>query len=242
MENENKTPELEQEIIDKPEENIEEPAEATTEDIVEEPAEEPAEEAGPTFKQRFFKELREWIVSIAVALLVVFVLKSFVFTIIRVDGESMEQTLLDGQRLFVSVLDVKLAGAERGDVVICHYPGRTTEVFGIETKTNFVKRVVAVEGDTVFRKDNATYVTYGDTGETVDIDSKWAARYPGYDYEYTLGEDEYFVVGDNRGNSHDSRDWNDWVPSRDVGPITKNMLVGKVRFIMWPFSDIGAVE
>ena len=233
MENENRTPEVEQEITEEME-AVEEQTEA--------PAEEAPAEEKPPLKKRILKEIREWVVSIAVALLVVFLLKSFVFTIIRVDGRSMNPTLLDDQRLFVSVLDVKLKGAERGDIVICHYPNRTTEILGITTKTNFVKRVVAVEGDTVSRKDNVTYVTYGDTGETVALDEKWAARYPGYDYEYTLAEDEYFVVGDNRGNSHDSRDWNDWVPDRDVGPISKDMLVGKVRFIIWPFSDIGAVE
>ncbi|MBQ4088933.1 MAG: signal peptidase I [Clostridia bacterium] len=229
MENENRNPELEQEL---PEE-LNGPVEGQ---------EQPEAEEKLPLKKRVLKELREWVVSIAVALLVVFLLKSFVFTIIKVDGDSMNDTLLDGQRLFVTVTDVKLSGADRGDVVICHYPNRTTEILGITTKTNFVKRVVAVEGDTVYRKDNATYVIHGDTGEVVDIDSKWAARYPGYDYEYTLGEDEYFVVGDNRGNSHDSRDWNDWVPSRDVGPITKDMLVGKVRFIIWPFEDIGSVK
>ena len=190
-------------------------------------------------KKRILVEIREWVVSIAVALLVVFLLKTFVFTIIKVDGTSMNTTLLDGQRLFVSVLDVKLGGAERGDIVICHYPNRTTEILGIETKLNFVKRVVAVEGDTVSRVQNVTYVTNGETGETEALDAQWASRYPGYDYEYTLGEDEYFVVGDNRGNSHDSRDWQDWDPSRDVGPITEDMLVGKVRFIIWPFEDHG---
>lgn len=243
MENENRNPEIENEMENKTDElAAEEATEAEEINAEEAPSEEkPAEEPIP-LKKRVLKEIREWVVSIAVALLVVFVLKSFVFTIIRVDGGSMKPTLVNDQRLFVTVADVKLFGAERGDIVICHYPGRTTEILGIETKTNFVKRVVAVEGDTVFRKDNATYVTYGDTGETVDLDSQWAARYPGYDYEYTLGEDEYFVVGDNRGNSHDSRDWNDWVPNRDVGPITGDMLVGKVRFVIWPFSDIGAVE
>ena len=241
MENENRNTEVEQEIIEEKEAVEEQPAEMTEAEAGEVSEEAPAEEK-PPLKKRVLKEIREWVVSIAVALLVVFVLKSFVFTIIRVDGTSMNPTLLDDQRLFVSVLDVKISGADRGDVVICHYPNRTTEIFGITTKTNFVKRVVAVEGDTVSRKDNVTYVTYGDTGETVALDEKWAARYPGYDYEYTLGEDEYFVVGDNRGNSHDSRDWNDWVPSRDVGPITKDMLVGKVRYIIWPFDNIGAVE
>lgn len=243
------------EMTEAPMENTEETEEA--EEMEEFEAETPAEaETGETeltdaaekvpvpIKKRVLKEIREWVVSLAVALLVVFVLKSFVFTIIRVDGNSMNPTLANGERLFVSVLDVKISGAERGDIVICNYPDRYNEpILGIiKTKTCFVKRVVAVEGDTVFRVNNATYVTYGDTGETVALDEEYAARYPGYDYEYTLGEDEYFVVGDNRGNSHDSRDWNDWESDRDVGPITGDMLVGKVRYVFWPFSDARSVK
>ena len=197
----------------------------------------------PPLKKRVLKEVREWVVSLAVALIVVFVLRTFFFTIIKVDGESMMPTLLDGERLFVTVLDVKLSGAERGDIVICNYPGRYSEhLLGIKTKTYFVKRVVAVAGDTVSRRDNVTYVTYGDTGETVALDEKYANRYSGYDYEYTLEEGEYFVVGDNRGNSHDSRDWNDSLSSGDVGPITEDMIVGHVRCVIWPLDEIRTVE
>jgi signal peptidase I len=194
-------------------------------------------------KKRALKEIREWIVSLAVALLVVFVLRSFVFTIIRVDGGSMQPTLLNNERLFVTVFDTKLWGPDRGDVVICNYPGRyTTHVLEIKTKTYFVKRVVAVAGDTVYRKDNATFVTYGDTGETVALDEEFSSRYPGYDYSYVLKDGEYFVVGDNRGNSHDSRNWNDGVASDDVGPITSGMIVGHVRCVLWPLSEIRGID
>lgn len=244
MDNEknNSRPEDELRMSEAPVENMDETEVEAAEEAEE--AELPAGDAPIPMKKRVFKEIREWVVSLAVALLVVFVLKSFVFTIIRVDGDSMKPTLKSGERLFVSVLDVKLSGAERGDIVICNYPDRYNDpILGvIRTKTCFVKRVVAVEGDTVYRENNATYVTYGDTGETVALDEKYAARYPGYDYVYTLCEDEYFVVGDNRGNSHDSRDWNDWEPNNDVGPITGDMLVGKVRYVFWPFTEARGVE
>lgn len=194
-------------------------------------------------KKRALKEIREWVVSLAVALLVVFVLRSFVFTIIRVDGASMQTTLYNNERLFVTVFDAKIWGPERGDVVICNYPDRyTSHVFGIKTKTYFVKRVVAVAGDTVSREDGITYVTYSDTGKTVALDAQFQGRYRGDDYTCVLGEDEYFVVGDNRGNSHDSRDWNDSDSSEDVGPITGEMIVGHVRCVIWPLSDIRGIE
>lgn len=189
--------------------------------------------------KRIWKEIREWIVSLVAALLVVLVLRSFLFTIIKVDGGSMNDTLLDGERLFVTVYDVKFGEVERGDVVICHYPNRG--------RTNFVKRVVAVPGDTVYREMGVTYVSYTVDGETIveALDPNRALSYfAGFnDYEpYVLGEDEYFVVGDNRYNSHDSRDWNDSDPSGDVGPITKDMITGHVRQVIWPLSDFRTVE
>ena len=181
------------------------------------------------------KELREWIVSLATALLIVLVVRTFLFTLIRVEGDSMYDTLRNGERLFVTVADVKLSGVDRGDVVICHYPNRGRSLF--------VKRVKGLPGDQVERVGGITYVTYTDeNGETVreSLDRFGNST---EDYEpYTLGEDEYFVVGDNRTVSHDSRDWNDHDPSRDVGPITRKMIVGKARYVIWPPNDFRAVE
>ena len=191
-------------------------------------------------KKDWKKELREWIVSIAAALLVVFIIRNFLFQIIRVDGSSMYSTLVDNERLLVSVLDVRLNGVERGDIVICHYPNRG--------RTNFVKRAVAVPGDQVYRENGVTHVVYEVGGETVDemLDERMLQYFltpVSNDYEpYTLGEDEYFVVGDNRYNSHDSRDWNDSDPSNDVGPITGDMIVGKVRSVIWPIDSVRSVE
>lgn len=243
MDNENKDLQLEQQDVDETENVMDTAEEAAEEDSAEEKKPYGRHLRKLTTKQKVLKEIREWVVSIAVALLVVFLLRTFVFTIIKVDGGSMKPTLLDEQRLFVTTFDYIFDEPERGDVVICHYPNRYNEIFGIiKTKTCFVKRVVAVEGDTVERIDNVVYVTYGDTGERVAIDEGVICCNPGYDYEYVLGEDEFFVVGDNRGNSHDSRDWQDWDDSRDVGPITGDMIIGKVRYIIWPFEALSAVE
>ena len=197
-------------------------------------------------EQKLRKELREWIVSIAAALLVVFVIRTFLFQIIRVDGDSMNTTLANNERLLVSVLDVRMHNVERGDVVICHYPNRG--------RTDFVKRAVAVPGDVVYRKNSETHVVYEvvqEDGSVETVDEVLDTYVPGKnhpylnspDYEpYRLGEDEYFVVGDNRYHSHDSRDWNDNDSTMDVGPITEDMLVGRVRSVIWPIGSIRNVE
>ena len=229
----------EEELTDAPETEV---SQAATE-----APEEAEKDAGKAEKPKksVGREIREWVVALAAAVLIALLIRTFLFTLIRVDGHSMDDTLHNNERLFVSVLDVRLSGVERGDVVICHYPNRTSPgLFGIETQTNFVKRVRGVPGDVVERKNNVTYIN----GEAIDPDNEIRSLiyYPdGHpdDYgPYTLGEDEYFVVGDNVYNSHDSRDWNDSDPTGDVGPITGDMIVGRARFVFWPLSEIRSID
>ena len=236
------------------------------------------ENARLTSKQRVLKEVKEWVVSLAVAIIVVEVLKNFIFMPITVDGSSMYPTLNDGDRLAVTVYDVNIYnGVEKGDVVICHYPGRTSKhaiLRFLTVKTDFVKRVVGVPGDTVSRVSGVTYIngealdpsnkksysytytkaedgtiTYYVNGKETTMSDAQVMRYS-FDYEYVLGEDEYFVVGDNRYNSHDSRAWNGpdlpYDTSNnaggDVGPITYDMIVGHVRSVFWPLNEMRTVE
>ena len=199
---------------------------------------------GKKQKKSFWRELGEWVVSLTAAVVIVLIIQNFLFTLIRVDGDSMNSTLWNGERLFVTVADVKFGTVDRNSVVICHYPNRG--------RTFFVKRVVGVPGDTVYRENGVTHIVYetvDENGEAITVDNPLDAEFvsifynPANDYEpYVLADDEYFVVGDNRGNSHDSRDWNDSDASRDVGPITKDMLVGCVRCVIWPFDSIRGVE
>ena len=201
-------------------------------------------------KKSWKQELREWVVALGTALIIVAVLQGFLFRIIRVDGESMETTLHDGERLFVNVASVKFSNSiPRNSIVICNYPNRYTQVLGIMFNTYFVKRLVGVPGDTIYRQNGVTHVVYKDAdGNEVDeaLDERYALYFINGspdDYEgYTLGEDEYFAVGDNRYNSHDSRDWKDSDSSNDVGPLTKNMIVGRVQEVIWPLNHIRAAK
>ena len=176
-------------------------------------------------QSKVLKEIREWIISFAVALVIVFIIRSFFFTIIRVQGPSMSDTLLDKDRLFATVLDMRLNGPDRFDVVILHYPDR---------KENFVKRVVGLPGDVVEVKNGVLSVN----GVEYDEPYLSPARtqyfsLPANNFSVTLGEDEYFVMGDNRDNSNDSR---------AIGFISRDMFVGKVRQIIWPLNRWETVE
>ena len=171
------------------------------------------------------KEIRDWIVSLAAALAIVFLVRTFLFTIIRVDGPSMSDTLLNGDRLYVDVLDMRKDGPGRFDVVILHYPNR---------RENFVKRVIGLPGDTIEVTEGVLTVNGVQYDEPYLTPERIASfSRAANDFAVTLGEDEYFVMGDNRDNSNDSR---------RVGVINRNMFVGKVCRIIWPLSRWDAVE
>lgn len=183
------------------------------------------EEKKPFWTPERKKDAREWVVSIVTALLAVLIIRSFLFTIIRVDGTSMTDTLQNNDRLFVTVLDMKLHGPDRFDVVITHYD---------DTRKEYVKRVIGLPGDTLEVKSGVLYVN-GEAYEEPFLSPDRIVNYslPQYDFgPIEVPEGSYFVMGDNRDNSRDSR---------RVGFLTEDKIVGKVRYIIWPLGRIGSV-
>lgn len=170
-------------------------------------------------RKKIVKETRDWLVLIVCTLAVVFLVRSYVFEPIVVDGPSMNDTLFTGDRVFVTKFDYLIGEPERGTVVICHYPN---------SKENYIKRLIALPGDTLEIRGGVTYLN----GEALDEDF---ISYPTTrDFgPITLGEDEYFVMGDNRANSNDSR---------SVGPLSRSQIVGRVRYLFYPFDRAGTVE
>ena len=201
----------------------------------------PAEETNaPSRKKKKEKEpttlkmeIMSWIVTLVAAVVFATVIRMFIFEPIRVDGNSMYPTLHDGEFMYVSKLDygssffgIPFTGIgtyftvggepERFDVVVCNYPNRLGKH---GERLNFVKRLVGLPGDTVAIRSGFLYVN----GEKYD--EPFLAEYIAEDFgPYTVPEGYYFVMGDNRNNSNDSR---------ATGPITRDMIVGEVKGVIW---------
>lgn len=182
---------------------------------------EPVLEQKTTAKPRksWQRELLEWVVTILVAVIIALVVRNYVFMPYRVDGDSMRETLHDGEMMFTTKFDYHLGEPSRFDVVICHYPGRDE---------NFVKRLVGLPGDTIVMTDGQLYVN----GEAAD--EPYITNHANYPMApYTLQEGEYFVLGDNRSNSNDSH---------IIGPIARDQIIAHVRAVYYPFSDMRTID
>ncbi|MDO4741141.1 MAG: signal peptidase I [Eubacteriales bacterium] len=172
-------------------------------------------------KKTMAAEIFDWVRTLAIALVAALLLRTFVFSMVRVDGDSMLETLQDGDIMFVTMFDRFLGDFDRGEVVICNYPN---------AKGYRVKRVVALPGETIEIIDKQTYIN----GEL--LQEEYVEHLPMTDYgPVTLEEDEYFLMGDNRTYSKDSR-------SRDVGPIVREEIHGVVRAVVFPFDSIRGVH
>ena len=192
---------------------------------------EPQEESQKPEKEKksFGKELLSWIVTLGMAVVIALAIRTFLFEPVRVDGESMCDTLANGEIMLVTKPEYLLGDPAVGDVVICHYPGRGN--------TNFVKRVIGTPGDTIEIRDNVVYRN----GEATDEPYLSPERNKdGFDMApFVLGEDEYFVCGDNRDNSHDSRNfYYNGIPAA----IDRSMIKGHVRWVVFPFDQMRGIE
>ena len=171
-------------------------------------------------KKTVFREIVSWVMTIVIAVALALFIRTFIFEPVRVDGSSMNYTLLDNEYMIVTKYDYWLGEPERFDVVICHYPGRG--------RTNFVKRLVGLPGDTVSMLNGTLYVN----GES--IDEPYITNHANYNMEaVTLGENEYFVLGDNRSSSNDSH---------IIGPLSRDQIKGHVRLVVFPFSQFRVIE
>ena len=172
-------------------------------------------------KEKVLKEIVEWALTIIIPVLAALLIHTYLFTFARVDGDSMLDTFHSNNITGVSRLHYRLHEPQRGEIVTCHYPG--------EGKTLFIKRIIGLPGETVELRGGKLYID----GEELAED--YLTRIDDRDFgPYQVGENEIFVLGDNRPVSKDSR---------MVGCIQKDDLYGRVMFVAYPFNEIrGTME
>lgn len=174
------------------------------------------------------QELLQTGIYLLIVLCLTFLIVNYVGQRTRVKGESMLPTLQHGDNLIVDKLTYRFSDPKRFDIIVFpHY-----DMDG--TKSHYIKRIIGLPGETVrMDTDGTIYIN----GEVLSEDyGEKVVSNPGRAYtEITLGDDEYFVLGDNRDNSSDSRD-----PS--VGNIHRADIVGKAWLRIWPLSSFGLLK
>ncbi len=171
------------------------------------------------------REILSFLLYVAVVVGVTFLIIHFVGQRTYVSGSSMENTLSDGDNLIVDKITYRFSDPKRYDIIVFPYQ--------YEENTYFIKRIIGLPGETVQIVDGTIYIN-GEAlqesyGREVMKNSGMAAD------PITLGEDEYFVLGDNRNDSTDSRD-----PS--VGKISRDRIIGRAWVRIWPLSKIGVLR
>ena len=169
-------------------------------------------------RRRQFELVRDeffaWVRTLASAAVYATLIVTFGFQVARVEGLSMAPTLADQDRLIVNKLRYRLTSPQRGEIVMLYYP--------LNPDKSFVKRVIGEEGDTVRVVDGRVYVN-----DVPLLDDFVPAEYRSHDDwgPQVVPEGYYFVMGDHRNNSSDSRTW---------GFVPKKYIIGKVQLRWWP--------
>ena len=166
------------------------------------------------------KEIWEWTRSILIAIILALLFRMFLLEHFLVDGQSMYPTLRDNERIIVNKIVYRFQEPDYGDIIVFNYQDRR----------DFIKRIVAIEGDTVEIKDNRLYLN-----DTL-TDEPYLNEHTVVDYgPVTVPPEHYFVLGDNRANSRDSR-------YPDVGFVSLEEIKGRASLVFWPFDRARSIH
>ena len=182
-------------------------------------------EKGAGQKVDMKKEILSWVFYIAFVLVLTWVIITFVGQRTRVDGRSMMNTLHDGDNLIVEKLSYRLSDPKRFDIIVFPPTGK---------KEYYIKRIIGLPGETVQIDENGNIYINGELLEenygAETIQNPGRAVKP-----ITLGDDEYFVMGDNRNNSKDSR-------SEEVGNVKRSQIIGRAWLRIWQLNKFGLLK
>lgn len=166
--------------------------------------------------------LSAWLRDLLFAIGISFLIITFLYQPVRVEGTSMMPELLDQERLFINKIEYRFEPIHRGDVIVFHYPR--------DPEKSYIKRVIAVPGDDIRIDRGQVYVNGAALAERyVPERFRDERSYP----NTVLSANQYFVMGDHRLISSDSRDF---------GPVQRDLIYGKASFVYWPTDDMGVVR
>ncbi|GEN88120.1 signal peptidase I [Oceanobacillus sp. FSL W8-0428] len=167
------------------------------------------------------KEWIGWFKAIVITIMLALFLRTFIFATSIVEGESMYPTLQDGERVIFNKVVYSIHEPGRGDIVIIHQPPK-----------NYVKRVIGLPGETIEIENSQLYIN-GEAYQQHFLSDEVIAQTNNFG-PIEIPEDNYFVMGDNRLISKDSRNGLGFIPRDDI--------IGKSELIIYPFSEFGWVE
>ena len=170
-------------------------------------------------KPSALREFLSWVLPIGLAILIVWLLKTYVIINAHVPSGSMENTIMTNDNLIGFRLAYAFGDVERGDVIIFYAPDKPEE--------KYIKRVIGLPGETVTISNACVYID-GQLLEEDYLMEEWTVMNDGLEYQVPAGS--YFVMGDNRNHSEDARYWQNTY-------VTDDMILGKAIFVYWPFAD-----
>ncbi|MDF2556748.1 MAG: lepB [Bacillales bacterium] len=178
-------------------------------------------------RNKVVKEVRDWIIALGVAIIAALLIRTFLFAPVLVDGQSMMPTLHDQNRMIVNKIGYIVGEPKRGDIVVFH----------ATQDRDYIKRVIGLPGDTIEYKDDVLFIN----GK--EVKEPYLDKYKSQIDEGTLTDNfslealhgmkkipkgEYWLMGDNRRFSQDSR---------HLGPIKRDKILGKTSLVFWPLNE-----
>lgn len=162
--------------------------------------------------------------TVSTVLGVAFLIRFFLIQPFYVSGPSMEPNFHNNQYIIVDQVTYRFSKPKRGDVVVFKWPQNIA--------ISFIKRIVGTPGETVEVRNGQVYIYNKENPSGVVLKESYIETTTPNDVRKTLGKNEYFVAGDNRHNSSDSRIW---------GPVARHLIIGKVWVIIYPFADFQVI-
>jgi signal peptidase I len=179
--------------------------------------------------KNFFSFIFELIKIVVISLVIIIPIRYFLIQPFYVKGASMEPNFYDHEYLIIDEISYRFHQPKRGDIVVFRYP--------LNPQEYFIKRVIGLPGEKVEIKDGEVHIINKEHPEGIVINEPYLTvgtrSYSTDEEPVALGENEYFVMGDNRNASKDSRSF---------GPVNQSFLTGKVLLRGWPFNRVNVFE